>query len=252
MNVALGDSTVGPTCWTGGLIPFVNVGSDEQSTFVANAGKVISHHLRSIGTGLSSYVTLFSSDTLESRADLPFRIYAACTSETLSAPLSNVSVPTENVALTQSPDLGALLTPIQSVSPLLHEISTYLPQWSQARLGRMFGVTRQAWRDWIAGRAEPRDDRRARMVQVAHALRVRAQVAGEAPSRWFEAPVWPGRAETPESLTTEGKDRLVSTLALRSGTLIASNNFSEFIDRSHVERESRDSSLIYAPPFDDE
>jgi transcriptional regulator with XRE-family HTH domain len=91
--------------------------------------------------------------------------------------------------------------------------------WSDGQLARLFGLSRQGWRDWVRGSATPRPKNRKRLYFLRQLLLVRATVAPNArPSVWFESPIAAGRAETPADLFQTGRDALVAALAAAGPT----------------------------------
>jgi hypothetical protein len=253
MSVSLGDASVGPTRWTGGLVPYARVTVPEDDAVGGfYPAKVLFQKVIPAATGLSSFATLTTTGNLEARLDLPFRVFAVCASEALSIAYAGSA----DWSTATDIELGA--QPIEptnadgsAIGTAVREVARYLPSWSQKRLADMFGVSRQSWRDWYAGRAQPRGSRRGQLLQVTNALRTRESAVGD-PEAWFETPIWPGRTDTPESLIRDGREGLVAALALRVVPSPIPSKLGPFVDRDLVEQDLMANSTIYAPTFDDE
>lgn len=92
-------------------------------------------------------------------------------------------------------------------------IRQMLPEFSEADLGRLVGVTRQTWRDWSQGKSVPRSNRRRRLYKLQRTLELRRTVGTEALSHWLESPLSSRDRRTPAELLGLGRDDLVASLA---------------------------------------
>jgi hypothetical protein len=121
---------------------------------------------------------------------------------------------------TFEPDETAIITNLKRKTnasvPVAAAIRALLPTLSEARLGALFGVSRQAWRDWIAGKALPRSAKRKRLFRLHRILELRRSVApDEDLEAWLEQAIDPRRDQTIEDALRSGKDDVVAVLAAR-------------------------------------
>ena len=95
-------------------------------------------------------------------------------------------------------------------------IRALLPNWADARVAALFGVSRQAWRDWVAGTAIPRSNRRRRLYRLHRILELRKAVApGDDLEAWLEQPIDLRSGRTAEDALRAGDDEIVAVLAAR-------------------------------------
>jgi hypothetical protein len=93
-------------------------------------------------------------------------------------------------------------------------IRALLPEFSEEALGRLLGVTRQAWRDWASGATLPRSKKRRRIYRLRRILELRRAVASDpSVATWLESPVSRRDLRTPAELLEAGRDDLVAALA---------------------------------------
>ncbi len=104
--------------------------------------------------------------------------------------------------------------PQRDIQELTAAIEAALPELSQTVIARMFGVTRQGWRDWRSGSSMPRSKKRRRIYGFQRILDLRRTVApGQSAGLWLEAPISVRDSRTPADLLAAGRDDLVAALA---------------------------------------
>jgi hypothetical protein len=168
---------------------------------------------------LGSFFTPTSVRSIHLRPDLDFRIFTACASDLIPADIKVGWVP---VVVGRLPFADAANQTKVSRSPedrpygdAARRVASWLPNWSESRLGGLFGVTRQAWRAWTSDVSVPRSETRARLIQVAHAFDFVDANADQSVAAWMEQPLWTDRMDTPESLLVDGEFDKVLGMAMR-------------------------------------
>jgi len=106
---------------------------------------------------------------------------------------------------------------LRAARVLATSIQRLLPGMSEEALGRLVGVSRITWRDWIRGASAPRAARRRRLLRLKKVLELRRRVAPtESLPNWLETPVGLDLNVTPARLLSENRDQVVAILAARA------------------------------------
>lgn len=117
--------------------------------------------------------------------------------------------------LRRGPQDGVLAVPHHR-SPIQEAVASVrrsLPGWSEERLGSLFGVSRQAWRAWESGSAQPRARARRRIHHLERILLLRGDRTNQQPAiDWFESSVGEG-GPSPLDLWRARRDDVVALLA---------------------------------------
>jgi DNA-binding XRE family transcriptional regulator len=259
VTVAVGDSQFGANpgiaLGTGGVVPLARVLLTEDQATGGAANRAI-RLFKTVSTSqggeilnLGHFATAASTDSFEPSEDFSFRIYAACTSELLAPRLR--SAWSQRLRSKSQATQEPIARQAAAVDNPAKDLAALLSNWPQQRLGSLFGVTRQAWREWESGRSQPRAKTRARLINVLHTIRsVSARQGSAGVGGWLETPVWPGRTTTPEDLIRDGREGLVTALtARRDREPVAAR--SQKMDPA-IREEILDTSRIYSYSPDDE
>jgi hypothetical protein len=140
-------------------------------------------------------------------------------------PQAHLLVPSVE-ALREKEPAAATKRAVAATTKAIHDL---LPELSETELGSLVGVTRQAWREWSAGKSLARSKRRRRLYRLRRLLELRQALApDESLALWIESPVSTRDSRTPAELLAAGREDLVAALA-------ASQTVDDVADRFEVE-----------------
>jgi DNA-binding transcriptional regulator YiaG len=227
VSVALGDSPYGSAIATGGILPesalLSPIGSATTTT-VLRAASYLSPVLVS-RESLGEFVTSHTMSWAGAAAAFQFSIYVVCrTRDTeprfiravgeIHRRILGMERSRTTAVTVRRPATGRTRASRDDIGPVLSEIRQTLSEWSESRLASLFGVSRQTWRAWARQDSRPRPRHRANIRLLRHILR--AVLDGGRSASWFEEPLWPERADTPELLFQQGRAEILPALALRA------------------------------------
>jgi hypothetical protein len=266
--VPLGDTAYVSPVATGGFLPELLILGSQ--TAGVQSGRVVVytrsvHNLRLSSNTLGYYLTPLSMDSTEPGESLGLGIYAACKTLQHEARFTRAirrirqwASPAESasvlaVAAVAQPRAREAARVEAEAAALLRVIRTYLPDWSEERLGNLLGVSRQSWRSWERADSTPRPHRVRAILLLRHVLQTfRSAQPDTSPAVWLQTPIWAGRADTPESLFRAGRGDILAALALRRSPAGLDAPLSRHIDVSGtVERLASRSATRAQSPNDE-
>jgi hypothetical protein len=103
---------------------------------------------------------------------------------------------------------------MRAIADVTAAIRALLPEFSEKDLGKLVGVSRQAWRGWAKGETMPRSTKRRHLYGLRRLLELRHSLAPHTSlAEWLESPLSRRDQRTPAELLEQGRQSYVAALA---------------------------------------